>query len=115
MTNCAAHPADFKCSLRAQGHRPQRMQVYRLGKNPDRKVYRVVDGEDLMGKDIWLVLDELNGPRTLKYRFVAGAQAPDQQGGSNPSSAVNALPTKPEDSTPAQPNEKRPPLASAKS
>ena len=51
MTNSALHTADFKCSLRAQGHRPQRMQVYRLGKNTDRKVYLVEDGSDLAGRE----------------------------------------------------------------
>jgi hypothetical protein len=115
MTNSAAHPADFKCSLRAQGHRPQRMQVYRLGKNPDRKVYRVTDGRDLLGKELWLVLEELNGPRTLRYRFVAGAQAASTQEGIAPPSAGKPAAAKPEDSTPAQPTDKRPPLASAKS
>src|SRR5262249_48012117 len=41
MVNSAPRTADFKCSLLAMGHRPQRMQVYRLGKNPDRKIYRI--------------------------------------------------------------------------
>jgi hypothetical protein len=115
MTNSAAHPADFKCSLRAQGHRPQRMQVYRLGKNADRKVYRVANGADLVGKELWLELEELNGPRTLKYRFVAGAQAADAAGGNGPSGAGNGAAPKAEDSKPVEPSDKRPPLASAKS
>jgi hypothetical protein len=115
MTNSATHPADFKCSLRAQGHRPQRMQVYRLGKNPDRKVYRIADGEDLVGKELWLELEELNGPRTLKYRFVAGAQATNPQAATPPPSAGNAETPNAKESPPVQPNDKRPPLASAKS
>ncbi len=61
MTNGAPHLADFKCSLRAKGHRPQRMQVYRLGKNQDRKVYRIPNGSELIGKELLLVLEELNG------------------------------------------------------
>ncbi len=73
MTNSAAQLADFKCSLQAKGHRPQRMQVYRLGKNLDRKVYRIPDGRSLVGKEMLLELEELNGPRILKYRFVAAA------------------------------------------
>ena len=115
MTNSAAHPADFKCSLRAQGHRPQRMQVYRLGKNPDRKVYRVANGADLVGKELWLDLEELNGPRTLKYRFVAGVQAANPGGGKERPSAGNGAATKAEDSKPVETGDKRPPLASAKS
>jgi hypothetical protein len=115
MTNSAPHPADFKCSLRAQGHRPQRMQVYRLGKNADRKVYRVANGEDLVGKELWLELEELNGPRTLKYRFVAGEQATDPRDATTTPRAGNTESPKPESLPPAQPNEKRSPLADAKS
>jgi hypothetical protein len=115
MTNSTTRPADFKCSLWAPGRRPQRMQVYRLGKSPARKIYRISNGSDLIGKELWLELEELNGQRTLKYRFVAGAPAADPQGGSSSSSAGNGNPPKPDDSKPAEPVDKRPPLASAKS
>src|SRR3954453_19773010 len=115
MTNSAAHTADFKCSLRAQGHRPQRMQVYRLGKNADRKIYRIAEGRELVGKELWLELEELNGPRTLKYRFVAGGQANDPQNATPRPGACNEGTPKSGDSPPAQPQEKHPPLASAKS
>jgi hypothetical protein len=71
MTNSAAQLADFKCFLRAKGHRRQRMQVYRLGKEIDRKVYRFPDGVDLIGKELLLEIEELNGPRELRHRFVA--------------------------------------------
>jgi hypothetical protein len=115
MTNSAAHPADFKCSLWVQGRRPQRMQVYRLGKNADRKVYRISNGAELVGKELWLELEELNGQRTLKYRFTAAAQAPRVQAGNGSSSAGNGASPKADDSKPAEPVDKRPPLASAKS
>ena len=73
--------ADFKCFLRARGHRRQRMQVYRLGKEVDRKVYRFGNGRALVGKEMLLELEELNGPRELRFRFVpedapVEAQAP---------------------------------------
>jgi hypothetical protein len=71
MTNSAEQLADFKCYLRARGHRRQRMQVYRLGKEVDRKVYRFGNGRDLVGKEMLLELEELNGPRELRYRFIA--------------------------------------------
>jgi hypothetical protein len=71
MTNHDAHLADFKCYLRSKGYRPQRMQVYRLGREPDRKVYRFPDGADLVGKEMLLEIEEVNGQRVLKYRFVA--------------------------------------------
>jgi hypothetical protein len=71
MTNNAEQLADFKCILRARGHRRQRMQVYRLGKELDRKVYRFAGGRELIGKEMLLELEELNGPRELRHRFVA--------------------------------------------
>jgi hypothetical protein len=46
------------------------MQVYRLGKELDRKVYRFGNGRELVGKEMLLELEELNGPRELRYRFV---------------------------------------------
>jgi hypothetical protein len=71
MTNRTERLADFKCHLRSKGHQPQRMQVYRLGRETDRKVYRIADGADLIGKEMLLEIEELNGPRILNYRFVA--------------------------------------------
>ena len=71
MTNTAERLADFRCYLSAKGHRRQRMQVYRLGPTLDRKLYRFPDGQDLVGDEMLLEIEELNGPRVLKYRFVA--------------------------------------------
>jgi len=73
MTNSAPRLADLKCYLWAKGHRPQRMQVYRLGEDVDRKVYRYSGGQELVGKEMLLEIEELNGPRVLKYQFVATA------------------------------------------
>lgn len=74
MTNRTDRLADFRCYLHAKGHRRQRMQVYRLGKSPDRKLYRFANGQELIGKEMLLEIEELNGPRMLKYRFVAKDQ-----------------------------------------
>jgi hypothetical protein len=115
MTNSAAHTADFKCSLRAPGRRPQRVQLYRLGKNAARKIYRIAEGRDLVGKELWLELEELNGPRTLKYRFVAGAQGVESQAVQGPSNAGSSTLPKTEASPPAERAVTPPPLASAKS
>jgi hypothetical protein len=51
------------------------MQVYRLGPNVDRKIYRIPDGKDLIGNKMLLDIEELNGKRVLKYRFVATAES----------------------------------------
>ena len=74
MTNRTNHLADFKCHLRLKGYRPQRMQVYRLGHEQDRKIYRFPDGRSLLGKEMLLEIEEVNGQRLLKYRFIAGEQ-----------------------------------------
>jgi hypothetical protein len=87
MTNKAAQIADFRCTLQPRGRRPQRMQVYRLGKNLDRKVYRISNGGALVGEEMLLELEELNGPRVLKYRFVAGRESPVVSDANAPSRA----------------------------
>jgi hypothetical protein len=120
MTNGGPHVADFKCSLRAKGHRPQRMQVYRLGKNLDRKVYRIPNGSELVGEEMLLELEELNGPRILKYRFVAAAESARPatgatSPGANTSPGAGSNGATPDHSPPAPSNEKHPPLATAKS
>jgi len=71
MTNRSGQLSDFKCHLRSKGHQPQRMQVYRLGRDVDRKVYRIADAADLVGKELLLEIEELNGQRLLNYRFIA--------------------------------------------
>jgi hypothetical protein len=95
MTNSADQLADFKCYLRAKGHRRQRMQIYRLGKDIARKVYRFPSGADLIGKELLLEIEELNGPRELRYRFVATEKAPE-------SATVNPEDPKTLDATRAQ-------------
>jgi hypothetical protein len=42
----------------------------------DRKVYRIPDGRSLVGSEMFLEIEEVNGPRWLKYRFVATEEAP---------------------------------------
>jgi hypothetical protein len=77
MTNSTDQPVDFKCFLRAKGHRRQRSQIYRLGKEVARKTYRFPNGADLVGKEMLLEIEELNGPRELRYRFIATEKAPE--------------------------------------
>ncbi|MFO0789903.1 MAG: hypothetical protein U0805_10630 [Pirellulales bacterium] len=78
MTNLTDRLADFKCYLRSKGYRPKRMQVYRLGREMDRKIYRFQDGAEMIGKEMLLEIEEVNGLRVLRYRFVAG-EAPKEE------------------------------------
>lgn len=71
MSSHAERLADFKCNLYAKGHRRQRAQVFRLGSKLDRKLYRFANGEELLGAELLLEIEEQNGPRVIKYRFIA--------------------------------------------
>lgn len=70
MINHSPLPVDFKCLLYAPGRRRQRMQVFRLGANPDTKVYRYSNGAQLLGAEMWLRAEEVNGSRVVNHRFV---------------------------------------------
>ncbi|MCI0491966.1 MAG: hypothetical protein L0Z07_03400 [Planctomycetes bacterium] len=79
MSNQAERLADFKCNLYARGHRRQRVQVYRLGSNVDRKIYRFPNGQELVGHEMLLEMEEVNGPRVIKYRFEATEKAATEE------------------------------------
>jgi hypothetical protein len=70
MVNHSPTLVDFKCLLYAPGRRRQRMQVFRLGASPDTKTYRYPEGEQLIGAELWLRAEEVNGSRVLNHRFV---------------------------------------------
>ncbi|HYO23700.1 MAG TPA: hypothetical protein VEQ85_02005, partial [Lacipirellulaceae bacterium] len=70
MVNQSMSLVDFKCLLYAPGRRRQRMQVFRLGGSPDTKIYRYTDGAELVGAELWLRAEEVNGSRVLNHRFV---------------------------------------------
>lgn len=76
MTNKTDRMADFRCYLFPKGrdsnrvkYKIQRMQVYRLGSNADRKVYRIPNGQPLVGNEMMLQIEELNGPRLFIHSF----------------------------------------------
>ncbi|TWT37361.1 hypothetical protein KOR34_23100 [Posidoniimonas corsicana] len=73
MQNLNGPYADFKCLLYAPLRRRKRTQVFQLGAEPDIKTYTYSAGEDLLGKDINLMLriEEIDGDRVLIYRFPA--------------------------------------------
>jgi hypothetical protein len=82
MTNKTDRLADFRCILfpqsTAKHHRRQRSKVYRLGPKTVRNVYRIPKGGELVGRELLLEIEEINGPRYLKYRFHATAEKPAQ-------------------------------------
>jgi hypothetical protein len=70
MTNHSSSQVDFKCLLYAPGRRRQRTQVLRLGGNPDVKIYRYPEGAQLLGSELWLRAEEIDGFRVINHRFV---------------------------------------------
>jgi hypothetical protein len=70
MINHGDELVDFKCLLYAPGRRRQRTQVFRLGNNPDVKIYHYPDGAQLLGAEFWLRAQEVDGSRVLNHRFV---------------------------------------------
>ena len=71
MLNRSGKKVDFKCLLYATGRRRQRKQVFRLGDSQDIKTYRYPHGAQLIGKELWLRAEEIDGSRVLNQRFVA--------------------------------------------
>jgi hypothetical protein len=70
MVNHSPQLVDFKCHLSAPGRRRQRTQVFRLGASTDAKVYRYPHGSQLLGAELWLRAEEVNGSRVLNHRFI---------------------------------------------
>lgn len=73
MLNRDSKPVDFKCFLYAPGseRRRQRMQVFQLTNNWDIKTYTYSHGEDLIGEELLLRVEELGGERrVLNHRVV---------------------------------------------
>jgi hypothetical protein len=71
FTNHTLEPVSFKCMLFAPERRRLVGQVIRLGQGTETKVYRFPNGQDLVGKTLFLRAEEINGQRILNQRFVA--------------------------------------------
>ena len=71
MTDSTNSSSDFKCILYAPGRRRKRSLVFHLGSDVDKKRYYYVDGEELIGRELKLRLEQVNGSRVLIHRFVA--------------------------------------------
>lgn len=60
---------NFKCFLFAPGRRRLRQNVLNLSRGTNLKIYTLPDGEDLIGKTLWVRAEEMAGDRVLNYRF----------------------------------------------
>jgi hypothetical protein len=48
------------------------MQITRLGRGEDRKIYVLPDAESLRGKELWLRAEQVDGLRVLNYKWTVG-------------------------------------------
>lgn len=72
MLNRGAKPIDFKCLLftPTANRRQQRMQVFQLTNSWDTKTYSYADGEELLGEELLLKVEEQGGMRrVLNHRI----------------------------------------------
>jgi len=69
MINYADELTDFKCFLYAPGRRRQKMHVFRLGNNFDVKTYVYSYGVELLGEELWLRAEEVDGTRVFNHRI----------------------------------------------
>jgi hypothetical protein len=60
---------NFKCFLFAPGRRRLRQNVLNLSRGSNLKVYTLPDGDELIGKTLWVRAEEMAGERVLNYRF----------------------------------------------
>jgi hypothetical protein len=69
LTNKTDDFVNFKCLLFAPGRRRLRQNVLNLSRGSNLKIYTLPDGEDLVGKTLWVRAEEMAGDRVLNYRF----------------------------------------------
>jgi hypothetical protein len=83
MQNASGEPADFRCSLHCTGRRHKRSLVFQLGSDIDVKRYTYLDPSGLIGSDMRLLVEEVDGQRKLIHHFTVEpheSQAPDAKG-----------------------------------
>ena len=71
VTNNTSQTVSFKCFLFIPDRRRLMTQVIELTNDRDRKIYRLQNGRELIGKTLWLRAEEMGGNRTLNQRFLA--------------------------------------------
>jgi hypothetical protein len=71
LVNDTQEPVSFRCHLFAPDRRRQTTQVVGLGRGRDANVYRLSNGEELIGKTLWLRAEQIDGSRVLNHRFTA--------------------------------------------
>lgn len=63
---------NFRCTLSVSGHKSQTEYVTKLGKEKDRKEYKLPNAQSLFGHELWLNLEQIGGRRNLNKRLIIG-------------------------------------------
>ena len=63
---------NFRCTLSVGGHKSQTEYVTKLGKEKDRKEYKLPNAQSLLGHELWLNLEQIGGRRNLNKRLIIG-------------------------------------------
>lgn len=61
----------FRCQLFAANRQRQKVDIVGLKPGHSVHVYRLPEGMDLVGGQLWIRAEEIGGPRVLNYRFPA--------------------------------------------
>lgn len=77
VVNRGDNPVSLRCRLFVPGRRRMTAQVVSLGKGEDRQTYRLPNGKELLGKSLWLRLEEIGGPAVWNQRLIVPPEVPD--------------------------------------
>jgi len=76
LANQGRKEAGFRCDLLAPDRRRQSCEAIVQPSGKSEHMYRLPDGEQLLGKALWLRAEEIDGPRVLNYRLEAPTATP---------------------------------------
>jgi hypothetical protein len=78
LINTGKRAASFRCNLQAPDRQRQTSEVSIQPTSKSDLTYRLTDGEQLLGKSIWLRSEEINGAHVLNFRIdIPAAAAPE--------------------------------------
>jgi len=74
ITNTTDPPEilNFRCALFVPGHKRQKQFVTKLGNDKDKKYYYIPNADELLGRELRLRAEQINGRRVLNKRWIVG-------------------------------------------
>lgn len=71
LANLSSRPLSFQCVLFAPGRRREIRQVFLPAHDRTSILFTLPQGEELLGRKLWLRAEEIGGPRVLNYTLSA--------------------------------------------